>query len=44
MKSPCALTVGFALHQLLEASQYVETPRYAGDILATTVSAGRLAA
>jgi MFS family permease len=31
------LTVGFALHQLLEASQYAETPRYAGYILATTV-------
>src|SRR6516225_3078680 len=34
------LTVGFALHQLLEASQYAETPRYAGYILATTVFGG----
>ena len=31
------LTVGFALHQLLEASQYAEIPRYAGYVLATTV-------
>ena len=31
------LTVGFALHQLLEAAQYTEMPRYAGYILATTV-------
>jgi hypothetical protein len=31
------LTVGFALHQLLEAAQYAEMPRYAGYILATTV-------
>jgi MFS family permease len=31
------LTVGFALHQLLEAAQYAEIPRYAGYILATTV-------
>ena len=31
------LTVGFALHQLLEASQYAQIPRYAGYILATTV-------
>ena len=31
------LTVGFALHQLLEAAQYAEIPRYAGYVLATTV-------
>ncbi|MBV8938100.1 MAG: MFS transporter [Alphaproteobacteria bacterium] len=31
------LTVGFALHQLLDAAQYNEIPRYAGYILATTV-------
>src|SRR5713226_7434705 len=31
------LTVGFALHQLLEASQYPAIPQYAGYILATTV-------
>ena len=31
------LTVGFALHQLLEASQYAQIPRYAGYVLATTV-------
>ncbi len=31
------LTVGFALHQLLDATQYAATPRYAGYILATTV-------
>jgi MFS family permease len=31
------LTVGFALHQLLEASQYGQIPRYAGYVLATTV-------
>ena len=31
------LTVGFALHQLLDAAQYVEVPRYAGYVLATTV-------
>jgi MFS family permease len=31
------LTVGFALHQLLEASQYSQIPRYAGYVLATTV-------
>ena len=31
------LTVGFALHQLLEAAQYTEIPRYAGYVLATTV-------
>jgi MFS family permease len=31
------LTVGFALHQLLEASQYTAIPQYAGYILATTV-------
>jgi MFS family permease len=31
------LTVGFALHQLLEAAQYAAIPRYAGFILATTV-------
>jgi hypothetical protein len=31
------LTVGFALHQLVEASQYAQIPRYAGDVLATTV-------
>jgi MFS family permease len=31
------LTVGFALHQLLDAAQYVEIPRYAGYVLATTV-------
>ncbi len=31
------LTVGFALHQLLDAAQYASIPRYAGYILATTV-------
>src|SRR5437763_9177458 len=31
------VTVGFALHQLLDAAQYAEVPRYAGHILATTV-------
>ena len=31
------LTVGFALHQLLDAAQYPEIPRYAGYVLATTV-------
>lgn len=31
------LTVGFALHQLLETSQYAQIPRYAGYVLATTV-------
>src|SRR6266478_5680616 len=31
------LTVGFALHQLLDAAQYTQIPRYAGYILATTV-------
>jgi len=31
------LTVGFALHQLLEAAQYAEIPRYAGYVLATTI-------
>src|SRR5713226_6293161 len=31
------LTVGFALHQLLEVSQYAAIPQYAGYILATTV-------
>jgi MFS family permease len=31
------LTVGFALHQLLEAAQYSQIPRYAGYVLATTV-------
>src|ERR1700730_6035269 len=31
------LTVGFALHQLLDAAQYAQIPRYAGYILATTV-------
>src|SRR5260370_42638731 len=31
------LTVGFALHQLLDASQYAAIPKYAGYILATTV-------
>ena len=31
------LTVGFALHQLLDASQYSAIPQYAGYILATTV-------
>jgi MFS family permease len=31
------LTVGFALHQLLEAAQYAQIPRYAGYVLATTV-------
>ena len=31
------LTVGFALHQLLEAAQYAAIPRYAGYIFATTV-------
>ena len=31
------LTVGFALHQLLDTAQYAAIPRYAGYILATTV-------
>jgi MFS family permease len=31
------LTVGFALHQLLEAAHYSQIPRYAGYVLATTV-------
>src|SRR5207245_8382735 len=31
------LTVGFALHQLLDAAQYTEIPRYAGYVLAITV-------
>src|SRR5580700_1956709 len=31
------LTIGFALHQLLDAAQYAAIPRYAGYILATTV-------
>ena len=31
------LTVGFALHQLLEASQLSATPEYAGYVLAATV-------
>jgi MFS family permease len=31
------LTVGFALHQLLQASEYSQIPRYAGYVLATTV-------
>jgi MFS family permease len=31
------LTVGFALHQLLDAAQYAAIPRYAGYVLATTV-------
>jgi len=31
------LTVGFALHQLLDAAQYAALPRYAGYVLATTV-------
>ncbi len=31
------LTVGFALHQLLDAAHYAAIPRYAGYILATTV-------
>jgi MFS family permease len=31
------LTVGFALHQLLDATQYAAIPRYAGYVLATTV-------
>jgi MFS family permease len=31
------LTVGFALHQLVEASQYAQIPRYAGYVLATTM-------
>jgi hypothetical protein len=30
------LSVGFALHQLLEAGEYSEIPRYAGYLLATT--------
>ena len=38
------LTVGFALHQLLDASQYAAIPRYAGYILAATVAGGRPAA
>jgi MFS family permease len=31
------LTVGFALHQLLDPTQYAAIPRYAGYVLATTV-------
>src|SRR6266481_6217573 len=31
------LTVGFALHQLLDAAQYSAIPQYAGYVLATTV-------
>src|SRR2546428_432563 len=31
------LTVGFALHQLIDAAQFAAIPRYAGYILATTV-------
>jgi len=31
------VTVGFALHQLLDPSQYAAIPRYAGYILAITV-------
>ena len=31
------LTVGFALHQLLDVAQYAALPRYAGYVLATTV-------
>jgi MFS family permease len=31
------LTVGFALHQLLETAEYAAIPRYAGYVLATTV-------
>src|SRR5262249_48154711 len=31
------LTVGFALHQVLDAAQYSEVLRYAGYVLATTV-------
>jgi MFS family permease len=31
------LTVGFALHQLLEAAEHSQIPRYAGYVLATTV-------
>ena len=31
------LTVGFALHQLLDAAQYALIPEYAGYVLATTV-------
>ena len=32
------LTVGFALHQLLDPSQYAAIPKYAGYILAGTVA------
>src|SRR5438270_7987767 len=31
------LTVGFALHQLLDVAQYAAIPQYAGYVLATTV-------
>ena len=31
------LTVGFALHQLLDPAEYAAIPRYAGYVLATTV-------
>jgi MFS family permease len=31
------VTVGFALHQLLEPAQYAAVPRYAGYIIATTL-------
>ena len=31
------LTVGFALHQLLDAADYAAIPRFAGYVLATTV-------
>ena len=30
------LTVGFALHQLLDAAQYTAIPRYAGYVVAAT--------
>src|SRR3954467_9479781 len=31
------LTVGFALHQLLDVAQHAAIPQYAGYVLATTV-------
>ena len=37
------LTVGFALHQLLDAAQYAQIPRYAGFFSRPPFSAGPLA-
>jgi len=38
------LTVGAALHELLEPSEYGRIPVYAGAVIAITCSAGALAA